>query len=116
MELTSVQFAQIARMIGRAARDLGDNVTNVTYRSPPREPRRSRTIRGNRLEREWTVAVALRGRNAHAVVADMIDGYCAAADRARDQKGWAAQRLFDGLWAAVDEYLMKLMDEWKGKN
>jgi hypothetical protein len=111
MELTSVQFAQIARMIGRAARDLGDNVTNVTYRSPPREPGRSRTIRGNSADREWTVSVTIRARNAHAVVADMIEGYCVASRRAHD--GHRLAGLSDGLWAAVDDYLLNLLSEWE---
>lgn len=107
MELSSVQFAQLARMITHAARKLGDNHTNVNYRSPPREPGVTRSIRGNQAEREWTVSVTIRGRNAHAVVADMIDGYCAAADRAGID---ARTVLFDGLWEAVDEWLCAMLD------
>lgn len=112
MELTPTQFAHLARLISRAARDLGDQ-TNVAYRSPPREPGRSRTIRHHEPSRDWTVSVVLRGRNAHAVAADMIDGYCTAAAREAGESTvpHGPGSLFDGLWQAAEPWLLERLAE-----
>jgi hypothetical protein len=93
-ELTSVQFAAIARRLSEAARMSG--VEPPAFRSPPRVAGLRRSIRRER-DGSATVAVALRGRPGLAVIADMIDGVCAAAEL----PGVEGAVLRDELWIAV---------------
>ncbi len=107
-ELTSVQFAQLARLILSAT---GQGV-RVTFRSPPKDRSATRAIRHG--EDGAIVAVAIRGRNAHAAAADMIDGVMVAW---RHQNPGEAPRpgpggLFDRMWEAAEEgMLQRLVDD-----
>jgi hypothetical protein len=74
-ELSSVQFAQVARRLNQSAQAGG--LCPPAFRSPPRTPGLARSIT-RRADGSATVSVRLRGRPAVAVVADMIDGIVAA--------------------------------------
>ena len=93
-EVTSVLFAQIARQLSQIAVDLG--LQPPAFRSPPRSPGLHRSIR-RRADGSATVSVALRGRPAVAVVADMIDGVVAANEPASA----CLVDLRDQLWSAA---------------
>ena len=67
---STVLFAHAARRLGAAARAAGLIVP--AFRSPPRRPGASRTIR--RLPGGPVVAVVLRDRVFSDVVADMVEG------------------------------------------
>lgn len=94
-EMTSVGFAEVARQINRAAASL--DLTTPAFRSPPRRPGVQRSI-ARRADGSATVSVALRGRPAVAVVADMIDGVLAATPPESIRPG-ATPR--DRLWSAA---------------
>jgi hypothetical protein len=94
METTSLRFAEVARLLGEAARDRGLEVP--AFRSPPRSRGATRTIR-RRPGGQATVSVALRDRPWPAVVADLIEGVLAA----NRLDGPAAGPARDALWAAV---------------
>jgi len=102
-EVTSVHFAKIAQELVGVARSEGLIVP--TFRSPPRSSGLRRSIR-RRPDGSATVSVALRGRPAAAVVADMIDGL-AAANRPRstspeDNSGFQLSKsAYDRLWRAA---------------
>ena len=101
-EMTSVVFAEVARRINQTAAAAG--LTTPSFRSPPRRRGLRRSIT-RRADGSATVSVALRGRPAMAVVADMIDGVLAAnTSRASGSDGAAA--LGDGLWAAATPALL----------
>jgi len=70
----TIRFADVARRLGAAARAAG--LVVPAFRTPPRHPGAPRTIR--RLPGGPVVAVVVRGRNADAVIADMVDGVLAA--------------------------------------
>ncbi len=93
-EMTSVGFAEVARQLNRTAASLG--LTTPAFRSPPRKRGVQRTI-ARRADGSATVSVALRGRPAVAVVADMIDGVL-AANPSGSTRSVAAR---DRLWAAA---------------
>jgi len=93
-ELSSLQFAAVARQLGEAARRQGLDVP--AFRSPPRSPGVRRALR-RESDGSTTVSVALRGRPGLAVVADMIDGMVAAAHLADVEAG----AVRDELWAAA---------------
>jgi len=93
-ELSSLRFAAVARELGQAGRGRGMEVP--AFRSPPRLPGVRRAIRRER-DGSTTVSVALRGRPAVAVVADMIDGMVAAAQLSDIEAG----AVRDELWAAA---------------
>ncbi|MEZ5410493.1 MAG: hypothetical protein R2761_20875 [Acidimicrobiales bacterium] len=93
-ELSSLRFAAVARELGQAGRRRGMEVP--AFRSPPRSPGVRRAIRRER-DGSATVSVALRGRPAVAVVADMIDGMVAAAHVGDIEAG----AVRDELWAAA---------------
>lgn len=97
-ELTSVRFAAVARRVAEASRAGG--IEPPAFRSPPRSPGARRSIR-RQADGSATVAVALRGRPAVAVVGDMIDGVVAAAGL----DGVHGAALRDDLWSAVAEVL-----------
>ena len=94
MEPTSVHFARTARSLGDAARARG--LDPPTFRSPPRVPGVTRTIR--RSSKGVVVSVVLRDRPWPAVAADMVDGVIAA----NGLTGVEADQVRAALWAAVD--------------
>jgi hypothetical protein len=73
-ELPALRFADAARRLGAAAHEAGLDVP--AFRSPPRVPGATRTIR--RYPASAVVSVRLRGRPFSEVVADMVDGVLAA--------------------------------------
>jgi hypothetical protein len=84
VELPALRFADAARRLGAAAHEAGLSVP--AFRSPPRAPGATRTIR--RYPAGAVVSVRLRGRLFAEVVGDMVDGVLAAnrvppADAAR---------------------------------
>ena len=88
MSSRSIRFAQLARQLGVVAREHG--LEPPAFRSPPRVPGALRSIKRNR-DGSCTVSVALRGRPAVAVVADMIDGVVAANRPAGNREGPAGR-------------------------
>jgi hypothetical protein len=96
MEPTSLRFARIARRLADAARAQG--LRAPTFRSPPRVPGVTRSIRRG-PRGGATVSVVLRGRPWAAVSADMIDGVVAA----NGLRGVAADRVRASLWSALAE-------------
>jgi hypothetical protein len=100
MEPTSLRFARIARRLAEAARAQG--LRAPTFRSPPRVPGVTRTIRrGSRggAPGSATVSVVLRGRPWAAVTSDMIEGTIVA----NRLTGVAADRARAALWSALAE-------------
>jgi hypothetical protein len=73
-ELPALRFADAARRLGAAAHEAGLAVP--AFRSPPRVPDATRTIR--RYPAGSVVSVRLRARPFSDVVADMVDGVLAA--------------------------------------
>jgi hypothetical protein len=67
-------FAAMVRFLAAESREAGLEVP--AFRSPPRMPGTSRTIR--RLRDGAVVAIALRGRETGAVAEDMIEGIVVA--------------------------------------
>ncbi len=94
MEATAVRFAEVARLLGGAARARG--LQPPAFRSPPRVAGASRTMRRS-PGGDATVAIELRGRPFVAVVADMVEGVVAANGLA----GVEATRARTALWEAV---------------
>ena len=70
----TARFATVARRLGAAACVAG--LTVPAFRTPPRHPGASRTIR--RLPGGSVVAVTLQGRMFAEVVRDMVDGVVVA--------------------------------------
>jgi hypothetical protein len=97
-ELSSLRFAAVARRLSELWRRRG--LEAPAFRSPPRSPGVRRAIR-RESDGSATVSVALRGRPAVAVVADMIDGIVVAAGLG----GVEAGRARDELWMAAMEAL-----------
>jgi hypothetical protein len=95
-------FASLARsLLAEAARNrIG---ARIAFRSPPREPGRSRSKRTND-DGSFTISVAIRGRNAHAVAADMIDGICSVAQIDHHHEAFSA------LWEEAARILDPLLD------
>jgi hypothetical protein len=96
MEPTSLRFARIARRLAEAARAQG--LRAPTFRSPPRVPGVTRTIR--RGSGRATVSVVLRARPWAAVTSDMIEGTIVA----NGLTGVAADRARATLWSALAEF------------
>ena len=98
MEPTSLRFARLARRLAEAARAQG--LRAPTFRSPPRVPGVTRTIRRAGGSRgSATVSVVLRARPWAAVTSDMIEGTIVA----NDLTGVAADRARAALWSALAE-------------
>jgi hypothetical protein len=102
MEPTSLRFARIARRLTEAARAQG--LRAPTFRSPPRVPGVTRTIRrgsggGGGAGGAATVSVVLRGRPWAAVTSDMIEGTLVA----NRLTGVAADRARAALWSVLAE-------------
>jgi hypothetical protein len=95
MEPTSLRFARLARRLAEAARAQG--LRAPTFRSPPRVPGVTRTIR--RGGGGAAVSVVLRGRPWAAVTSDMIEGTLVA----NRLTGVAADRTRAALWSALSE-------------
>jgi hypothetical protein len=102
MEPTSLRFARIARRLAEAARAQG--LRAPTFRSPPRVPGVTRTIRRGGgaggaagAGADVTVSVVLRGRPWAAVTSDMIEGTIVA----NELTGVAADRVRAALWSAL---------------
>lgn len=72
---TSLDFSRIARSLAAEARRQGLNAP--VFRSPPRRPGATRTLR-RRPDGAVVVAVRLRGRAVEAVLADLVEGVLAA--------------------------------------
>ena len=94
MEASAVHFAAVARTLGAATRARG--LVVPAFRSPPRRPGASRTLR------RWpdggaTVSVEVGRRPREAVVADMVEGIVVV----NGLDGAAATRLRTSLWEAV---------------
>jgi hypothetical protein len=89
----AARFAALARRLGAATRAAG--LTVPAFRTPPRRPEASRTIR--RLPGGPVVAVALHGRAFGDVVRDMIDGIIVA----NHLEGEAASRVRSMLASAA---------------
>jgi hypothetical protein len=105
MEPTSLRFARIARRLVDAARAQG--LRAPTFRSPPRVPGVTRTIRRGSgsaatatAAATATVSVVLRGRPWAAVTSDMIEGTIVA----NGLTGVAADRARATLWSALAEF------------
>ena len=94
MEATSVLFARSARQLGAEARRRG--LTVPTFRSPPRLDVH-RSIR-RRPGGGAAIAVRLRERPFHAVLADMIEGIVVA----NQLIGVRADQVRAALWSAVE--------------
>lgn len=92
-EPRSLRFAATARALGDAARAQG--LTAPAFRSPPRVPGQTRTIRRH-ANGSATVAVVVRERPWNAVVADMIDGFVVVND------AQAPEAVKDLLWGALE--------------
>ncbi|MGD9705150.1 MAG: hypothetical protein AB7Q42_09805 [Acidimicrobiia bacterium] len=90
---TTVQFADAARALSRAARERG--LGAPTFRSPPRVVGVDRSVR--RYGDHAVVAVRLRGRPWVAVAADMVEGVIVA----NRLEGPAALRVRGALWSSL---------------
>lgn len=88
-------FAEAARQLGVALR--GRGLTVPSFRSPPREVGRRRTL-SRHGDGSVTVSVMVRNRVWEAVLADMIEGIV-AANRIH---GIDAEALRDLLWEALE--------------
>ena len=95
MEFAStVDFAQAARTLSRAARRLG--LDAPSYRCPPRFVGADRTIR--RRPDGAVVSVRVKGRPRAAVLADMIEGVVVANRLVTPR----ADRVRTDLWQVMD--------------
>ena len=88
-------FAEAARQLGMAVRGLG--LVMPSFRSPPREVGRRRTLARHR-DGSVTISVMVRNRVWEAVLADMIEGLVVA----NRMDGIDAEVLRDQLWEALD--------------
>ena len=84
-----IRFAELARLIGAAARAAGLVVPAV--RTPPRRAGIPRTIR--RLPAGPVIAVRLRSRPTAEVVADMVEGVIVANGLGTDVAGRVRETL-----------------------
>ena len=91
---TTVDFAQAARTLSRAARRLG--LDAPSYRCPPRFVGADRTIR--RRPDGAVVSVRVKGRPRAAVLADMIEGVVVANRLVTPR----ADRVRTDLWQVMD--------------
>ena len=80
----ALRFAEVVRELSAAARAAG--LVVPAFRTPPRRPGATRTIR--RLRGGPVIAVAVRGRTRAAVLRDLVDGVivanCLVGDGADD--------------------------------
>ena len=88
-------FAEAARQLGMAVRGLG--LVMPSFRSPPREVGRRRTLARHR-DGSATISVMVRNRVWEAVLADMIEGLVVA----NRMDGIDAEVLRDQLWEALE--------------
>lgn len=90
----ALRFSIAAQVVAAEARRMGLSVP--AFRSPPRIPGATRTIR--RRGGGAMVAVAVRGRSPADVMADLVEGVIVA----NGLSGRAAQRCRRRLAAAID--------------
>jgi hypothetical protein len=90
---TTVQFAEGARALARAARSRG--LSAPSFRSPPRMSGVDRSIR--RVDDHCVIAVRTRARPWVAVAADMIEGVIVA----NRLSGGDAVRVRGSMWAVL---------------
>ena len=90
---SSIDFAEAARLLGRAARRRG--LVAPGFRSPPRVVGADRTIR--RRGGAAVVSVRVRDRPVPAVLADMIEGIVVANDLVTPD----ADRVRSELWGVI---------------
>jgi hypothetical protein len=84
-----IRFAELARLIGGAARAAG--LVVPAFRTPPRRAGIPRTIR--RLPGGPVIAVRLRSRPTAEVVADMVEGVIVANGLGTDVAGRVRETL-----------------------
>lgn len=90
----AAQFSSTVRLLAEEARRAGLEVPG--FRSPPRLPGVSRSIR--RLPAgSSVVAVAIRGRSAADVLADLIEGVLACNDLQGPEAEAARERLYRAM-------------------
>ena len=97
---STLDFAQVARVLGREARARGLHAPG--FRCPPRIVGVDRSLR--RTGEHVTVAVRVKGRPLVAVVADMIEGVV-VANRLHPP---VADRLRRELWDVMSSPLLSL--------
>ena len=108
MEFSStIEFADAARRLGRAAVGLG--LVGPSFRSPPRLVGVDRTIRrrsapSDGVGGDAVVSVRVRGRRREAVMADMIEGVVATNALQPPE----ADRIRNALWDAMSESAMSV--------
>ncbi|WP_420452842.1 hypothetical protein [Ilumatobacter sp.] len=103
MEFAStVEFAQAARALGRAA--ARHRLIGPSYRCPPRLVGVDRTIRrrGPAVGGAPVVSVRVRGRPREAVLADMVEGVVVANGLGAPE----ADRVRNTLWEALVAHLV----------
>ena len=93
VEPISLTFAAAARVLGREA--ASRRLLVPAFRSPPRAPEVTRSIR--RSGRSVTISVAARGRPWVSVLGDMVDGVIAA----NELTGADERALRSALWDAL---------------
>lgn len=91
---TSLQFARAVRTLSESARLQGLDVP--MFRSPPRAPGATRTVR--RTRRGATISVAVADRPWTNVLADLIDGIVLV----NRLEGGTAIRCRTALWSALE--------------
>lgn len=92
-QVSSAEFSDVARRLAGAARAAG--LIPPTFRTPPRDPLVSRSVR--RMPGGVVVSVRIRDRAQADVYADMIDGVIWA----NSLVGTAADRVRSGLVDAL---------------
>lgn len=102
VESQALKFSIAARRIGAVARREG--LKNIpAWRSPPRNPEATRSIRWLDDRGTAVVSIRLAGRTADQVVEDMIDGMLAVNARKGDRE---LKRIFregiGGVFGATD--------------
>src|SRR5438105_1736079 len=90
----TVRFVDVARRLAAASRGAGLIVP--VFRTPPRRPGASRTIR--RLPGGPVVSVHVRARPFSDVVADMVDGVVLANGLGGDAAGRVRATLLDAAY------------------
>lgn len=75
MNIGSVEFSHIARTLNRHTQHLQG--ASISFRAPPSDPKVNRSLR-KRDDGSVVIAVALKNRSREDIIADLIDGICAA--------------------------------------
>jgi hypothetical protein len=99
VEAGALQFSQVARRLGAAARAAGLEVP--AFRCPPRVAGAQRTVR--RYPGGAVVAVQLKGRPFNEVAADMVDGVLVVNRLADDASARLRPVLAEAAQPTVDQ-------------